>query len=121
MITMSKRSQKLRDPPQLNGGIAPTWNEWLYAIRYKLNVNGDHWEDEYGKVGYTLTRLVGKALKYTLRRRLKGTINPYRTVDNVLEYLALIYENSLATLPAIQSKSEAIQLVQSASQREARN
>ena len=78
-----------------------------------MNVNGDHWEDERGKVEYILSRLIEKVLKYTLRRRLKGTINPYRIVDNVLEHLVFICEDphqkevyfksatQLATLSAI--------------------
>lgn len=89
----TSRSQKLPDPPQFTNGLEPTWDDWYGKISDKLDVNGDHWPDDKGKLAYIHTRLGGDAALATQGRRQKNASNPYNTPEDLLEDLAELYED----------------------------
>ena len=63
-------------------------------IRNKLLLNSDHYPTEAFKIEYTVSRLGGKAVKYTLSRRRSST-NLYHSADELLDQLGDIYETLL--------------------------
>ena len=90
-----QRSQKLPDPPLLDDGSEPTWDNWLGKMRAKLSVNRDHFPEEADRMGYVLSRLSGRAAQHTESRSPYGpaVIDPYQTADDILEDLKEIYED----------------------------
>lgn len=89
----AKRSQKLPDPSLFDNGKEPTWDDWINKIRYKLEVNHDHFDNERAKIGYILSRLQGQASSHTYARSPQSSADPYTTVDEVIKDLAEIYED----------------------------
>lgn len=88
-----KRSIKIPDPPVLTNGINPSWDEWLFAVRDKLESNHDHWETDRARVAYVLTRLGGRAVKQTFARRTAGTNKPYLVPDDIIDHLAPTFDD----------------------------
>ena len=90
-----KRSQKLPDPPLLDDGTEPTWDNWIGKMKAKLSVNEDHYPTETARMGYVLSRLSGRAAQHTESRSPYGlsVANPYRTANEILEDLKEIYED----------------------------
>lgn len=90
-----KRSPKLPDPPILDDGSEPTWEEWIGKMLAKLAVNEDHYPTEIARMGYVLSRLSGKAAQHTESRSPYGfsITNPYRSANEILEDLKEIYED----------------------------
>ena len=50
-----KCSQKLPDPPLLNDGTEPTWDNWIGKMKARLSVNEDHYSTETACIGYVLS------------------------------------------------------------------
>ena len=67
------------------------YEDWKLRIRNKLILNGDHYPTEAFKIEYTVSRLGGKAVEYTLLRRRSST-NSYHSADELLDQLGDIYE-----------------------------
>ena len=90
-----KRSQKLPDPPLLDDGTEPTWDNWIGKMKAKLSVNEDHYPTETARMGYVLSRLSGRAAQHTESRSPYGisVANPYCTANEILEDLKEIYED----------------------------
>ena len=89
-------SQKLSDPPLLNDGSEPTWEDWIGKICTKLVVNQDHYPGENDKMGYVLSQLSGKAAQHTESCSPYGSsvTNPYKSAEEILKDLKDIYEDS---------------------------
>ena len=90
-----KRSQKLPDPPLLDDGSEPTWEDWVGKMKAKLSVNKDHYPTEIARMGYVLSRLSGKAAQHTESRSPYGfsVADPYHDVNEILKDLREIYED----------------------------
>ena len=94
----SKRSPKLPDVDVLTDGKGfgkgePTWEEWIHKIHDKLEVNHDHFENERAKIAYVCGRTAGRAASHLYARRRKDSVNPYVTVDQVLEDLTRNFDD----------------------------
>ena len=54
-VSGGKRSPKIPDPPILDDGSEPTWEEWVGKMQAKLAVNEDHYPTEVAYMGYVLS------------------------------------------------------------------
>ena len=60
-----QRSQKLPDPPLLDDGSEPTWDNWLEKMHAKLSVNQDHFSEKADRMRYMLSQLSERAAQHT--------------------------------------------------------
>ena len=89
-------SPRFPDPPIFNGsGTSILFEDWKLRIRDKLIVNKDHYPSEYSQIAYIITRLGGKAIEHTLRKR---RTNSYHSADQLLSQLTDIYEPTLEVI-----------------------
>lgn len=72
----TKRSAKIPDPPLLTDGVKPPINDWLSAIRTKLDANADHYETEKLRIAYVSIRVGDEAIPF-IRERLDGRHKRY--------------------------------------------
>ena len=75
-----------------NGSNNILFEDWKLRIKDKLIINKDHYPSEFAQIAYTITRLGGKAIEYTLPRR---RTNLYHSVDELLDQLSDIYETPI--------------------------
>lgn len=76
-------------------GNASKFDDWKQRIQDKLAHNGKHYPSESFKIAYIITRLGGKAVEFTSRRR---RLRSYSSVDQLIGHLCDIYETPLATI-----------------------
>ena len=84
-------SPRFPDPPIFNGSKSANilFEDWKLRIKDKLLINKDHYPSEHSQVAYIFTRLGGKAIEHTLRKRRTSS---YHSADDVLYHLSDIYE-----------------------------
>ena len=75
-----------------NGSNNILFEDWKLRIKDKLIINKDYYTSEFTQIVYTITRLGGKVIKYTLPRR---RTNLYYSVDELLDQLSDIYETPI--------------------------
>ena len=94
-VSEGQCSQKLPDPPLLDDGSEPTWDNWLGKMRAKLSVNRDHFPEEADQMRYMLSQLSERAAQHTESHSPYGpaVIDSYQTADDILEDLKEIYED----------------------------
>ena len=89
-----KLTPKFPDPPVFTDGVDPTWDDWVAKIAEKLETNEDHYPTEKSRVNYVISRIGGEAVTYTIERRRRGTTNPYQDIEELLDQLAEVYEDT---------------------------
>ena len=83
-------SPRFPDPPIFNGsGTGILFEDWKLRIQDKLVINKDHYPSEHSQIAYIITRLGGKAIEHTLRKR---RTNSYHSTAQLLSQLSDIYE-----------------------------
>lgn len=92
-VQVQKRSSRLPDPPQLDDGVNPTWDDWISKMTHKLEYNSDHYESEGAKIALIVACTKGKAAKVVYPRTHRLTRNPYPTADEALDDLAESFED----------------------------
>jgi len=88
-----KLSPKHDDPPKLDDGTSPTYVAWRCLLRGKLRANADWWLTEQDRLHYVFSRTEGKAQSYLEPRIDEGSLDPWLTVDDMLEYLGTVFRN----------------------------
>ena len=86
-------SPRFPDPPVFNGsGNANIlFEDWKLRIQDKLIINKDHYPSDHSQIAYIITRLGGKAIEHTLRKRRASGTN-YHSAEELLNQLSDIYE-----------------------------
>ncbi len=88
------RSQKIPDPPLFTDEKDPTWENWYGKIQNKLEINADLFSNERVKLSYIHSRLFDDTAEITQARRERGCVNLYKIVDDLLEELAQLFDDS---------------------------
>jgi hypothetical protein len=88
-----KRSTKLPDPPIFTDGKDMKYSDWLSRIRNKLRANGDHYPTDEIQIAYVEGRIGGEAATHISPRLRADAVDPYRTVQDLLDHLNSIYED----------------------------
>jgi hypothetical protein len=94
-IPAESRSAKQADPLPLSDGIDPTFTSWSILVRAKLRDNYDHFPSEDSKLTYVYGRTAGDAQRHLEPRFEPRARNPFRSIDEVIAFLASIYQNPL--------------------------
>ena len=89
------RSAKQADPTPLSDGTDPTFTSWSILVLAKLRDNHDHFPSENSKLTYVYGRTAGDAQRHLEPRFEPGSRYPFQTVDEVIAFLASIYQNPL--------------------------
>ncbi len=84
-------SKKLPDPPIFTDDKDPTIDDWLSAMRNKLEENADWFSTDVQQKAYVRTRIGGDAMKHLTSRFSKDSIKPYTTADEIFEDLYQIF------------------------------
>jgi hypothetical protein len=79
----------------LSDGKDPTYTSWSILIQAKLRDNNDHFPSEKSKLTYVYGRTTGAAQAHLEPRYEYGAPNPFLTVDEVMAFLAAIYQNPM--------------------------
>ena len=94
MVSKQNKSFKLPDFFFFSDEKNLIWDDWFFKIKHKLIVNHDWYSMIEFKLIYVIFRLKEKALKQTMRRRLKDYSNLYEYYKEILNDLADIHEDS---------------------------
>ncbi|KAI9036251.1 uncharacterized protein KD926_002160 [Aspergillus affinis] len=86
--TSSHRSTKIPDPPMLNNGEDPSFENWQLAIHQKMTANADHYPTAELRIAYVTSRCEGDARRH-IYPRLK--IQDYRDFGEILSHLKRIF------------------------------
>jgi hypothetical protein len=92
-----KRSPKHADPDKLNDGTSPTYNAWRSLLRGKLRANADWWPTEQDRINYVFSCTEGRAQSFLEPRIDEDSLDPWLTVDEMLEYLKTVFQNYFET------------------------
>jgi hypothetical protein len=92
-IVADKRSPKHEDPDKLDDGESPTYSSWCLLLEGKLEANADWWSTEQARINYVFSRTTGKAQAHLEPRMSRTSANRWNTVDEILDYLDLIFKN----------------------------
>lgn len=85
------KSIKLPDPPLLTDGKDPDFDNWLMAMKQKLDSNADHFNTKKLRLAYIFSRTDGKARKHVAPRLRTDAITPYHDADDVFNHLDTVY------------------------------
>lgn len=88
------KSTKMSKPPTLTDGKDPKFDAWLYKIKDRLTNNSDHYPDARSQIGFIASFCGGKAEDHILPRLREGTTRPFRTPEELLDFLAIIFHDS---------------------------
>src|SRR5579871_1005151 len=87
------KSKSIPDPPALEDGVEPTFDNWKILITGKLRVNADHFADEAARMTYVFDRTKGDAQKHLNPRYRPDSVKPFYTADEMIQHLSDIYED----------------------------
>lgn len=87
------RSTKMTKPPVLTDGKDPTFDAWLFRIKDRLENNSDHYPDARSQMGFIASFCGGKAERHLLPRLREGSRRPFRTPEEMLDFLAVVFHN----------------------------
>ncbi len=93
LFTFSKRSQKLSNSFLFTDEKESIWNDWQEKIRDKLEINIDHFDNDRIILVYIHSWISEDAVKVTLVRRQRDSLNFYSTIDDLLDELAQLYDD----------------------------
>ena len=92
--TPARRSEKFPHPSILTDGKEPQWNDWISQMSSKLKINQNHFDNEIARIAYVKSRTGGKAAKVIYARSHRLSSDPYQTVDEILDDLQELFEDS---------------------------
>jgi hypothetical protein len=89
----NRRSEKIPDPPILEDGKKPKFEDWLVEMRNKLNGNADRYNTEIMRRAYVVSRTTGLARQILNPCLHDDTANPYDTVQEMFDDLIHAFRN----------------------------
>jgi hypothetical protein len=84
-------SKKLPDPPIFTDGKDPLIDDWLSAMRNKLEGNADWYLTALQEKAYVRTRIGGDAIRHLSSRFKKDSVKPFLSAEEIFEELNLIF------------------------------
>jgi len=96
-VLFEKYSPRRDDPEKLDNGLDPSYVAWTTLLQAKLLANADWWKTEDERVKYVFSRTTGAAMKHLEPRIDQRSQEPWKTVDEMLAYLDVIFRNHFET------------------------
>ncbi len=94
LFTFSKRSQKLSNSSLFTDEKESIWDDWQEKIRDKLEINVNHFDNDRVILVYIHSRISEDAVKVILVRRQRDSLNFYSMINDLLDELAQLYNDS---------------------------
>ena len=94
MFNSFKRFQKLLNSSLFTDEKESIWNDWQEKIRDKLEINVDYFNNDRIILVYIHSWISKNIVKITLVRRQRDSLNFYSTIDDLLNELAQLYNDS---------------------------
>ncbi len=94
LFTFSKRSQKLLNSSLFTDEKEFIWDDWQEKIRDKLEINVDHFNNDKAILVYIHSWISEDTVKVILVRLQRGSLNSYSTINDLLDELAQLYDDS---------------------------
>lgn len=86
-----KKSYKLPDPPLLDDGKNPRFEDWQLQMQNKLKANADHFSTPDLRMAYVASRCTGRAAKHITPRMRDGSTMPYEDSIDMMKHLDEIF------------------------------
>ncbi len=94
MFNSFKQSQKLSNSSLFTDEKESIWDDWQEKIRDKLEINVDHFDNDKVILVYIHSWISKDAVKVILVRRQRDSLNSYSMIDNLLNELSQLYDDS---------------------------
>ncbi len=94
LFNFFKRSQKLSNLSLFTDEKEFIWNNWQEKIHDKLEINVDHFNINKAILIYVHFRIKEDAVKVTLARHQQDSLNFYKMINDFLDELAQLYDDS---------------------------
>ncbi len=94
LFNFFKRSQKLSNSSLFTDEKEFIWNDWQEKIRDKLEINVNHFNNDRAILVYIHFWISENAVKVTLVRRQQDSLNSYSMINDLLNELAQLYDDS---------------------------
>ncbi len=94
MFNSFKRFQKLLNSSLFTDEKESIWNDWQEKIRDKLEINVDHFDNNRAILVYIHFWISEDTVKVILVRRQRDSLNSYSMINNLLDELAQLYNDS---------------------------
>ncbi len=94
MFNLFKRSQKLSNSSLFTDEKESIWNDWQEKICNKLEINVDHFDNDRAILVYIHFQISKDAVKVTLVKHQRDSLNFYSMINNLLNELAQLYDDS---------------------------
>ena len=94
LFTFSKRSQRLLNSSLFTNETEFIWDDWQEKIRDKLEINVDHFNTNKAILIYINFRINEDAVKAILAWCQQDSLNFYKTINDLLDELAWLYDDS---------------------------
>jgi hypothetical protein len=89
-----KQFQKLLNSSLFTDEIEFIWDDWQRKIRDKLEINVNHFDNNKAILVYIHSRIIENAVKATLTQHQQDSLNFYTIINNLLNELAQLYDDS---------------------------
>ncbi len=93
MFNSFKRSQKLSNSSLFTDETESFWDNWQEKIRDKLKINVNHFDTDRVILIYIHFRVNENAVKATLAWHQHNSLNLYKTINDLLDELAQLYDD----------------------------
>ncbi len=94
MFNSFKWFQKLSDSSLFTDEKESIWDDWQEKIRDKLEINVNHFDNDKAILVYIHSWISENAVKVILVRRQRDSLNSYSTINDLLDELAQLYNDS---------------------------
>jgi len=94
MFNSFKRSQKLLNSSLFTDEKESIWDDWQEKIRDKLEINVDHIDNDRAILVYIHSWISEDTVKAILVRRQRDSLNSYSMINDLLNELAQLYNDS---------------------------
>jgi hypothetical protein len=82
---------KISDPPELDDGKSPCFEDWLMLMKNKLAANTDHYSTPQLQKAYIVGQCTGDALKHVSPCMHDGMQNEYEDASDIFKHLESVY------------------------------
>ncbi len=94
LFTFRKWFQKLLNSSLFTDKKESIWNDWQEKIRDKLEINIDHFDNDKAILVYIHFQISEDTVKVILVRRQQDSLNFYSMINDLLNELAQLYDDS---------------------------
>lgn len=93
-VSHTRQTLKIPDPAIFTNGKDPTIDQWLFNMRAKFELDGDHYSSESNKLMYAKGRVGGKAQEYLEAYLHSNSLTSFSNVEDLFAHLQHIFGRS---------------------------